>query len=52
MPIVLHNEGDTPKGIYVVHSYYNKLVSLNKNNISLHKHFSYIDFYCDVLISM
>ena len=26
MPIVLHNEGDTPKGIYVVRDYYIKFV--------------------------
>lgn len=30
MPIVLHNEGDTPKGIYVVRDYFIKFVFMNK----------------------
>ena len=30
MPIVLHNEGDTPKGIYVVRNYYNKCIIIIK----------------------
>lgn len=33
MPIVLHNEGDTPKGIYVVRDYYIKFVFVIKTLI-------------------
>ena len=33
MPIVLHNEGDTPKGIYVVREYYIKFVFMIKTLI-------------------
>ena len=49
MPIVLHNEGDTPKGIYVVRDYYIKFVFMIKTLIEKATMILELDYYKKVM---